>query len=104
MTDDFKVGNGLKQRDGLQPNLFYIAMEYVLRHLSLQVKSTIFYESVHLIGYADDINIMGRTKRAISELSGELKERAKGVGIKTMFKKQKQWCKPETQKERNVDR
>ena len=54
MTDDIKVGNGLKQRDGLQPNLFYIAMEYVLRYLSLQVKSTIFYESVHLIGYADD--------------------------------------------------
>jgi len=36
---------------------------------------------VQLIGYADDINIMGRTKRAISDVYGELKERAKEVGL-----------------------
>jgi len=30
---------------------------------------------VQLIGYADDINIMGRTKRAISDVYGELRER-----------------------------
>jgi len=34
---------------------------------------------VQLIGYADDINIMGRTKRAISHVYGEL--RVKKVGI-----------------------
>ena len=27
MTDGFKVGNGLKQGDGLTPNLFDIALE-----------------------------------------------------------------------------
>ena len=37
---------------------------------------TIFHKSVQLIGYADDINIMGRTKRANSDVYGELKERA----------------------------
>ena len=42
-----------------------------------------------MIGYADDINIMGRTKRAISEVYGELKE----VGLNITLKKQKQWCK-----------
>jgi len=37
---------------------------------------------------------MGRTKRAISEAYGELKERAKEVGlIITVEKKQKQWRK-----------
>jgi hypothetical protein len=36
---------------------------------------------MQLILYADDINIMGRTKRAISEAYGELKERAKEVGL-----------------------
>lgn len=29
MTAGFKVGSGLKQGDGLAPNLFNIAMEYV---------------------------------------------------------------------------
>jgi hypothetical protein len=75
MTDDFKVRNGLKQGDGLAPPLFNIALEYEIRQLSAQTKSTIFYKSVQLIGYADDINIMGRTKRAISEVYSELGER-----------------------------
>ena len=52
----------------------------MLRQLSVQTTSTIFHKSVQLIGYAD-INIMGRTKRAISEAYGELKERAKEVGL-----------------------
>jgi hypothetical protein len=36
---------------------------------------------MQLTGYADYINIMGRMKRAISELYEELKERAKEVGL-----------------------
>jgi len=43
--------------------------------------SIIFHRSVQLIGYADDISIVGRTKRAISDVYGELKERAKEVGL-----------------------
>jgi hypothetical protein len=67
MTDGFKVGTGVKQGDGLAPNFFNKAQEYVIRQLSVQATSTIFHKSVQLIVYADDINIMGRTKRAISE-------------------------------------
>jgi sorting nexin-29 len=89
MTDGFQVGNGLKQGDGLAPNLFNIALEYVIRQLSVQVTSTIFYKSVQIIGYADDINIMGRTKRAVSEVYGELKERAKEVGLNINVEKTK---------------
>jgi hypothetical protein len=50
MTDGFKVGTGLKQGDGLAPSLFNIALEYVIRQLSVQVTPTIFYKSVQLIG------------------------------------------------------
>ena len=81
MTDGFKVGTGLKQGDGLAPNLFNIALENVIRQLSVQTTSTIFHKSVLLIGYADDINIMVRTRRAISEAYGKLKERANEVGM-----------------------
>ena len=81
MTDNFQVGYGSKQADGLAPNLFNIAVEYVIRNLSVQTTSTIFHKSVQLIGYADDINIMGRMKRATSEVYGELKERAKEAGL-----------------------
>ena len=63
IADGFKVGNGLKQGDGLAPNLFNIALEYIIKELSVEVKSTIFYERVLLTAYSDDINIMGRTKK-----------------------------------------
>ena len=36
MTDGFQVGTGLKQGDGLALNLFNIALEYVIRKLSVQ--------------------------------------------------------------------
>jgi hypothetical protein len=74
MTDGFKVGTGLKQGNGLVPNLFNIAQKYVMRNLSVQTTSKIFHKLMQLIGYAHDINIMGRTKRPISELYEEMKE------------------------------
>jgi hypothetical protein len=64
ITDGLKVENGLKEGDGLATNLFNTALEYVIRQLSVQAQATIFYTSVQLIGYADDTNIMERTKRA----------------------------------------
>jgi hypothetical protein len=56
-------------------------MEYVIRLPPAEVKSTIFYKSVQLGSYADDINSMGRMKRAVSEVYKELEERAKEVGL-----------------------
>ena len=52
-----------------------------MRQLTVQTASTVFHKSVQLIGYADDINIMGRTKMAISDVYGELKETVKEVGL-----------------------
>jgi len=48
MTDGFKLGNGLKQGYGLAPNLFNIALEYIIRQLLVQTTSTIFHKSVQL--------------------------------------------------------
>ena len=62
ITDGFRVGNGSKQLDGLALSAFNIALKYVIMLLSVQVKFTIFYISLQLIGYADDINIMEQQK------------------------------------------
>jgi hypothetical protein len=72
--------NCLKQ-DGLEPNLFNTALDYVISQLSVEIKSTIFYKSVQLKGFADDISNMQRMKRAISEVNEELKERATEVQL-----------------------
>jgi hypothetical protein len=44
----------LKLGDGSALNLCNIAMVYVIRQLSAEVKSTIFYKSVQLGGYVND--------------------------------------------------
>jgi uncharacterized membrane protein YkvA (DUF1232 family) len=54
---------------------------------------------VPLIGYADDMNIMGRTKRAVSDVHEELKERAKEVGLNIRVKKKNQWYKTEQEQQ-----
>jgi mannose/fructose/N-acetylgalactosamine-specific phosphotransferase system component IIB len=90
MTHGFKVQNGLKQEDGLAPDLFNTALEYLIRQLSAQDNSTISYKSVQLTGYAHDMNTMGGTKWAISEIFDELKDTAKEVGSTSMLKRQKQ--------------
>lgn len=49
MTDGFKVGNGFKQGDGLTSILFNTASEYVIRQMSVIVRSTI----TNLCSYED---------------------------------------------------
>jgi hypothetical protein len=59
---------------------------------------------VQLIGYAGDINIMGRTKSATSEVHGELKERAKEGGLIINVGKTKEIVQSgRPGKERNID-
>jgi hypothetical protein len=50
-----KLTEGLQQGDGLAPLLFNTALEYAIRQLSVDVNL-----SGQIIGYADDMNIMGR--------------------------------------------
>ena len=61
MTDHFAVNRKLKQGDGL----FNIALKYAIRQLSVDVNSSLMYKSGQIIGYADDINIMGRSTQTV---------------------------------------
>jgi len=87
MADDFKVGNGLQKGAVLIPTPFTIALEYVMRQLSLEINSTTFHKSVQLVDYADYVNIIGRTKRAVSEVYEEPKERTEGTGLNIRVEK-----------------
>ena len=61
MTDHFEVNRKLKQGDGL----FNIALEHATRQLSVDINSSLIYKSGQIIGYADDINIMGRSTQTV---------------------------------------
>jgi hypothetical protein len=82
ITNDFKVGYGLQKGAGLAPTPFNRALEYVMRQQSVEVNSTTFHKSVHLVQYEDDKNIIGRTKEQF------VKYRAtKGIGLNIRVEK-----------------
>ena len=86
----------MKQRDGLAHKLCNVALEFVIR-----VKSTVFYKLLQSIGFVGDINITGRTKRAVSE---ELKQRGKEVGLSIRVEKNRNSSKWENRRnKRNID-
>jgi hypothetical protein len=81
----------VKQGDTLASNLSNITSEYVIRHLSVQVLSGIFYKSVQLTGYADNKNIMGRKKKELFLKSTNTETEIKSSTAQTsVSKKQRQ--------------
>lgn len=81
VTEEFEVRQGLRQGDGLAPMLFNLALEWVIRKTSVQRNASIATQSVQLLGYADDVNIVGRSFLAAKEVYVELKEAAKDIGL-----------------------
>jgi len=57
--------------------LFNLALEKVVRNAGIQTSGTIFYKSVQLLAYADDIDIIARSRMALKEAFLSL-ERAAG--------------------------
>jgi hypothetical protein len=85
LTDLFEVKRGLKQGDGLAPLLFNIVLEYAIRQLSVDVNSSLICKSDQIVGYADDINIMGRSMQTVEKIYRDLEEHSEiGLTINTM--------------------
>jgi hypothetical protein len=79
LTEPFKIRQGLKQGDGLAPSLFNLSLEYAIKKLTGNVKGTLEFEAIQVVGYADDICLLSRNIRTIKE---ELMEAAMEIGLK----------------------
>jgi len=77
-----EVKQGLKQGDVLSPHLFKLVLEHVIRQLCSDTWGTLEYKSVHKVGYADDINLIGRSLTAVKEVFEDLNKEGKKVGLK----------------------
>jgi len=60
LSEPITVKNGVWQGDELACLLFNIALEEVIRDAAVNIRGTIFYKSVQMLAYADDIDINGR--------------------------------------------
>jgi beta-xylosidase len=77
----------LKQGDRLALLPFGLLLEYVIRKLQIDTRHTLEYKSMQ--GYADDINLMGRSLRSVEEISEALEMEGKEVGLKINKQKTK---------------
>jgi sorting nexin-29 len=81
LTDSIATEQGLKQGDGLAPLLFNLALEFILRRLSIDLEGTLEYKSTQILAYADDIAIISWSLSDVTEIYNELASTAKEMGL-----------------------
>jgi len=68
----FHIRNGWKQGDALSPLLFNFALEYAIREVQV-IQGGFKLNGTHqFVGYADDVNILGRIVHNIKTNPGTL--------------------------------
>ena len=87
LSDPITAKKGLRQGDSLACLLFNLALEMAVRKAGIQTNGTIFYKSVQLLAYADDIDIIARYRRALKEAFLSLERAAREMGLQINKKK-----------------
>jgi sorting nexin-29 len=93
----FVTEKGLRQGDALACMLFNIALEKAVRDAGIEKRGTIYRKSVQVLAYDDDIDIIGRTTRAVKETFLKLEKAAQEIGLTVNESKTKYMeitCKP----------
>jgi hypothetical protein len=81
LSESFTTERGLRQGDALVCMLFNIAPAKAIRDSGTERRGIIYHKSIQVLAYADDIDITGRTTRAVKEAFVNLKSAAKEMGL-----------------------
>jgi hypothetical protein len=82
LSDPFITERGLRQGDTLACLLFNIALEKVIRDSGIERRGAIYHISVQVLAYADDLDIIGRSERAVREAFTKFDKEALLMGLK----------------------
>ena len=67
LSDLITTKKGLRQVDSLACLIFNLALEKIKRNAGIQTSETIFYKSVQLLAYADDIDTITGFRATLME-------------------------------------
>ena len=81
LSESFHIRIGLRQGDALACILFNIALEKIIRDANINQRGNIFYKSVQILAYADDIDIISRTLKSLQEATVALDRAARRTGF-----------------------
>jgi hypothetical protein len=81
LSDNFAIQNGLKQGDPLSSLLFNFALEYAIMKVQ-EIQVGLKLNGTHqLLGYADDVNLLGDNTDTIKKNTDTLKDASKEVDL-----------------------
>jgi len=69
--------------------LFNLVLEKTVRNAGIQTSGTIFYKSVQLLAYADDMDIIAISRTTLKEAFLSLERAAGEIGLRINEKKTK---------------
>ncbi|XP_049306103.1 LINE-1 retrotransposable element ORF2 protein isoform X2 [Bactrocera dorsalis] len=81
LSEPFNTKRGFRQGDSLSCDFFNLLLEKMVRAAELNREGTIFYKSVQLLAYVDDIDTIGLNTRAVSSAFSRLDKEAKKMGL-----------------------
>jgi sorting nexin-29 len=81
LSEPFFTQRGLRQGDTLACLLFNIALEKVIRDSGTERRGIIYYKSVKVLAYTDDLDIIGRSVRDVKEAFIKLNNEAQQMGL-----------------------
>ena len=81
LSEPFDTAQSFRQGDSLSCDRFNFLLESVLRKAGVHCNGTIFYKSVQLLAYADDIDIIGRTMRNVNAVFSVIEWESAKMGL-----------------------
>ena len=81
LAEPFDTVRRFRQGDPLSCDLFNFLLESVLRKTGVHCNGTIFYKSVQLLAYAEDIDIIGRTMRDVTAAFSAIERQSAKMGL-----------------------
>jgi hypothetical protein len=90
LSNALEVNNGLKQGDALSPMLFNLVLEKTIRKIQKETTGiTIGERKIQVLGFTDDLNILGNSLNDTKRAAQVLEQAASKVGLKINKEKTK---------------
>lgn len=81
-SNKFRTVRGLKQGDALSCGFFNTILELIMQVANINTSHTIYNKSNQILGYADDLDLIGRTKEDVEESFTSIEAAANSIGLK----------------------
>ena len=89
LSDSIIAKKDLTRGDSLACLLFNLALEKIVMNTGIQTSGNTFYKSVQLLTYADDIDIIARSRATLKEAFLSLERAAGEIGLRINKEKSK---------------